>query len=331
MEFTPNTQGFVEIRLESIGGQGAYSAGQMLAQIGVEGSALHAICFADYGSEKKGAPVKTFIRFASEEVTILNYSPVNEPQVVAVFHELLFTSQPVTDGLHPDGILIVNTDQTPEQLRKMYNLNVKTIVCVDATSIALEHKTKLNTAMLGAIFSSLKFLDASLAADSIEKMFGYKYPHLVKPNVDTFNDGMQKALTADFSDFNDAIAYTRKETPFGYETQTPGGEIAGPNSYTKNLTASREGMMPAYDNDTCIHCSKCDDVCPDFCFVWKEGTDARGREQMFLQGIDYNYCKGCLKCVEVCPTQSLTSMVEARGYADEHREKKPFNFLGGVQ
>ncbi|MGL4973391.1 MAG: 2-oxoacid:acceptor oxidoreductase family protein [Culicoidibacterales bacterium] len=331
MEFIPNAHGFVEIRLESIGGQGAYSAGQMLAQIGVEGSNLHAICFADYGSEKKGAPVKTFIRFAKADTTILNYSPVNEPQVVAVFHELLFKTQPVTDGLHPDGILIVNTDQTPEQLRELYNLNVKTIVTVDATKIALQYKTKLNTAMLGAIFSNLHFLDASLAADSIEKMFGYKYPHLVKPNIDTFTDGMQQAQTHEFSGIDEAIAYTRKATPFGYETQNQGGEIAGPNSYTKNLTASREGMMPEYLNEKCIHCSNCDNVCPDFCFVWEEGTDARGRAQMFLQGIDYNYCKGCLKCVEVCPTQALVSMVEERNYADEHRVKKPFNFLGGVK
>ena len=43
MEFIPNKHGFVEIRLESIGGQGAYSVGQMLAQIGVEGSHMHAI------------------------------------------------------------------------------------------------------------------------------------------------------------------------------------------------------------------------------------------------------------------------------------------------
>ncbi|MGL5296549.1 MAG: 2-oxoacid:acceptor oxidoreductase family protein [Culicoidibacterales bacterium] len=331
MEFIPNEHGFLEIRLESIGGQGAYSAGQMLAQIGVEGSNLHAICFADYGSEKKGAPVKTFIRFAKEDVTILNYSPVNEPKIVAVFHELLFKTQPVTDGLHQDGILIVNTDRTPEQLRQMYNLNVKTIVTVDATKIALEYKTKLNTAMLGAIFSSLDFLDASLAADAIEKMFGYKYPHLVKPNISTFMDGKNNAERDELASDADKVIFTRKDTPFGYTTQNMGGEISGPNSYTKNLTASREGMMPEYLTDKCIHCANCDNVCPDFCFVWEEGEDARGRAQMFLRGIDYNYCKGCLKCVEVCPTQALVSLVEERDYADEHRIKKPFNFLGGVK
>lgn len=330
MEFKQNERGFFEIRLESIGGQGAYSAGQMLAEIGVEGSKLHAVCFADYGSEKKGAPVKTFIRFAPDDVIIRDYSPVRTPQVVVVFHEHLAHTQPILNGLDPEGILIVNTKKSPEQIQSLLQTNVKTIVTVDGIGIAVEEKTKANTAVLGAVFKALAFLNSELAEASIEKMFGYKYPHLVLPNVDTFKRGMNEAKIAHFA-IDEAVAFTEVVTPYGYQTQLLGGVIEGANSFMKNLSASREGYLPKYLADKCIHCANCDNVCPDLCFVWEEGVDKRGRSQMFLKGIDYNYCKGCLKCVEVCPSGALESMIEEDGYANEHRYIKPITLYGEEQ
>jgi pyruvate ferredoxin oxidoreductase gamma subunit len=59
-------------------------------------------------------------------------------------------------------------------------------------------------------------------------------------------------------------------------------------------------------------------VCPDYCFVWEQGVDKRGRPAMVLKGIDYQYCKGCLKCVEACPTDALQDLREEDGYAAAH-------------
>ena len=330
MEFCENEQGFFEIRLESIGGQGAYSAGQMLAEIGVSGSDLQAICFADYGSEKKGAPVKTFIRFAANTKKIRNYAPIETPKVVVVFHEHLANTLPITNGLDPQGILIINTKKSPQEMRDILDANVKTIVTVDGIGIAVEEKTKANTAVLGAVFRALPFLKAELAEQSIEKMFGYKYPHLVLPNVHTFKRGMDEAKIENFA-VDQNISFQRQVTPFGYETQLLGGIIEGANSFKKNLSASREGYIPAWDAEKCTHCANCDNVCPDFCFVWETGEDKRGREQNFLTGIDYNYCKGCLKCIEVCPSGALTALLELGNYAEERRKPKPIILFGGEE
>ena len=86
------------------------------------------------------------------------------------------------------------------------------------------------------------------------------------------------------------------------------GSITNPgNSILKDLSISRAGMMPHFHEDKCIHCAACDTVCPDFCFVWDELPDKKGRPQMFLQGIDYQYCKGCL---EMCTGLSDRSALE---------------------
>ncbi len=81
--------GFFNIRLESIGGYGANIAGKMLAEAGVLYQGLNGANFSSYGSEKKGSPVKSFIRFAEPDTPIRISSPIEEPHIVCIFHEAL--------------------------------------------------------------------------------------------------------------------------------------------------------------------------------------------------------------------------------------------------
>jgi pyruvate ferredoxin oxidoreductase gamma subunit len=101
------------------------------------------------------------------------------------------------------------------------------------------------------------------------------------------------------------------------------------NSILKDLSGSRQGFLPQFDQAKCINCAACDNVCPDYCFVWEAGEDKKGRKQMFLKGIDYQYCKGCLKCVESCPTDALGDLREMIGYADANTVKQNFPYLAG--
>ena len=65
--------------------------------------------FSSYGSEKKGSPVKGFIRFCEPDVEIRDHSPIEEPHVIGVFHEALYKTVDVVSGLKPDGIVLVNS------------------------------------------------------------------------------------------------------------------------------------------------------------------------------------------------------------------------------
>src|SRR5659263_584766 len=101
--------GFFGIRFESIGGLGAHLAGQILAEAGVLRQGLNGAHFSSYGSEKKGTPVKSFVRFCAADREVRTSSPIESPQVVAVFHEALARSFDVAAGLSATGTLIVNT------------------------------------------------------------------------------------------------------------------------------------------------------------------------------------------------------------------------------
>ncbi|MEQ2525969.1 4Fe-4S dicluster domain-containing protein [Robertmurraya yapensis] len=327
-----NDLGFFEIRLESIGGLGANLAGKMLAEAGVLGLGLNGSNFSSYGSEKKGSPVKSFIRFCDAEVEIRDHSPIEQPHVIGIFHEALYKTVDVVSGLIPDGIVLVNSTREFEDVKNDLHLSYGTLAIVDALGIAVEERTKVNTAMLGALFRICDFLDPDSMRSVIRKTFEKKYPHLVEPNIRTFDRGYNEVHFKTLEAPSDAIgkSFSRPQPLLGYETQALGGVItAQANSILKDLSGSRQGYLPGLNLEDCIHCASCDTVCPDFCFVWEEGEDKRGRKQIFLKGIDYQYCKGCLKCVEACPTTALNELRETIAYSETHQVKQNFPFIAG--
>lgn len=327
-----NKLGFFEIRLESIGGLGANLAGKMLAEAGVIGLGLNGSNFSSYGSEKKGSPVKSFVRYCDPDIEIRDHSPIEQPHVIGVFHEALYKTVDVVSGLHSDGIVLVNSTRDFDDVKDDLKLEYGTLAIIDALGIAVEEKTKVNTAMLGALFRICDFLDPEAMRDVIRKTFEKKYPHFVEPNIRTFNRGYNEVQFKTYETPENAKdkEFTRTKPLLGYETQTIGGVMtANANSIFKDLSGSRQGFLPHFEVEKCISCAACDTVCPDYCFVWEEGEDKRGRKQMFLKGIDYQYCKGCLKCIEACPTVALTEIREALGYTEEHRVPQKFPILAG--
>lgn len=315
-------KGCYEIRLESIGGLGANLAGKMLAESGVLGLGLNGSHFSSYGSEKKGSPVKSNIRFSEPDKEIRDHSPIEQPDVIGIFHELLSKTVPVISGLDSSGIVLVNSTRDYAEIRETLGLEYGTLAVVDAMGIAVEEKTKVNTAMLGALFRICSFLDLESMQHIIRKTFEKKSQQLVESNLRTFNRGYDEVSfqTIEPPIIAQTVHFQRPQPLLGYETQAMGGVIITQgNSLTKDLSGTREGFLPEWNKESCIHCANCDTVCPDFCFVWESAEDKKGRKQMYLQGIDYQYCKGCLKCVTICPTDALVRHKEENGYADSNR------------
>jgi pyruvate ferredoxin oxidoreductase gamma subunit len=324
-----NELGFFEIRLESIGGLGANLAGKMLAEAGVVGVGLNGVSFSSYGSEKKGSPVKAHIRFCDIDTKIRDTSPVERPHVVGIFHEALSKTINVSSGIYEDSIVLVNSAHSTEELKDKLKMVGGIIAVVDATGISLEEQNRANMAMLGGLFRLCEFLDPQIMRDVIRKSLEKKYPQAVDPALRTFDRGYNevKFQTIVLPEGHQMPAFVRHDTPvLGYSTQSVGGTITNPgNSILKDISISRSGMMPHFHEDKCIHCAACDTACPDFCFVWDELPDKKGRPQMFLQGIDYQYCKGCLKCVVACPTEALSDERETEGYGEANRVPHRFD------
>ncbi|MEA1923066.1 MAG: 2-oxoacid:acceptor oxidoreductase family protein [Pseudomonadota bacterium] len=147
-----------EIRFHGRGGQGAVIASRILAQaLFFEGR--YAQSFPTFGAERRGAPVAAFVR--ADETFINIRSRVTKPDYVVVMAARLIDTVPVTDGLKPGGILLINSDQPPET----FNLEPTTgsekpsyqVITVNLNRIALKYglgneiMPLINAPVLGAL------------------------------------------------------------------------------------------------------------------------------------------------------------------------------------
>lgn len=319
--------GFYEIRLDAIGGLGAHLAGQMLGEAAVLKMGINALHFSAYGSEKKGSPIRSFLRFAEPDTEIRSCSPVEQPHMVAVFHDALLRTPGALAGLRENGTLIINSRKKLPDLERFGLPTDCYIYLIDALTIAIEEKSRVNTAMMGAVTRASGFLDRKAVLTSLSEIFAKKHPSAVGPNERTFERGCEELeLVAEPRSGrrkrNSAI--TRPGPEFGYLTAPLGGLIteAG-NTILRDVSISREGFVPVFDPEECVHCGLCDLVCPDHCFVWiQENAEVEGEgdtERVRLLGIDYRYCKACMRCIDSCPSGALTRVAEEEGFAEEHR------------
>ncbi|MBI3359716.1 MAG: 2-oxoacid:acceptor oxidoreductase family protein [Chloroflexi bacterium] len=172
-----------EIRWHGRGGQGVVTAGKLLAESALE-AGQYFQAFPDYGPERSGAPIRAFTRLSDGPITLHNQ--IEEPDVVIVLDPTLLGNVPVTSGLKPDGVLLVNTSESPEAIRARLKYAEGRVVTVDASRIAIDELGKeiTNTPMLGAFARATGLFAVAEIVAQTRQRFAKKFaPELVEANV----------------------------------------------------------------------------------------------------------------------------------------------------
>ncbi|MGQ9788121.1 MAG: pyruvate ferredoxin oxidoreductase subunit gamma [Candidatus Hadarchaeaceae archaeon] len=155
----------IEIRFHGRGGQGAVTAARLLAEASfMEGSYCQAFPF--FGAERRGAPVVAFTRINKQPIR--THEQVYNPDFVVVLDATLIESVDVAAGLKPNGIIVLNSEKIPENLKEVK------VAIVDATKIAIETigAPITNTAMIGALARATGVVSLDSVTKVIEKKFG---------------------------------------------------------------------------------------------------------------------------------------------------------------
>jgi 2-oxoacid:acceptor oxidoreductase gamma subunit (pyruvate/2-ketoisovalerate family) len=108
--------------------------------------------FPEFGPERMGAPVTAFTRISTEPIRI--HSAVYDPDVVVVLDSTLLKTVPIVSGINrEDDVLVINSADSPDKVRKSLQLKTGKIWTIPATEIALKviGSPITNTAMLGAL------------------------------------------------------------------------------------------------------------------------------------------------------------------------------------
>ena len=174
-----------EIRWHGRAGQGIVTASELLAEAALkEGKYFQA--FPEYGPERMGGPGKADTRNSDGPIEI-HYQVLN-PEVVVVMNPNLLGVIDVTEGLAADGVLVVNTPESPAQVRQRLHLVGKKVrvFAVDATRIALEtiRRDIPATLMLGAVIRAAGLVKVENTLHLIEEKLGAKLrSEVVQSNV----------------------------------------------------------------------------------------------------------------------------------------------------
>ncbi|MFP4308477.1 MAG: 2-oxoacid:acceptor oxidoreductase family protein [Desulfococcaceae bacterium] len=150
-----------EIRFHGRGGQGTVVASVVLAKAFFR-AGYFVQTFPVFGVERRGAPVEAYLRLDDRKIRVR--SNVYTPDHVVVQDPRLLDTVDVTQGLKPDGWILLNAAERPGDPR----FGDFRVAVVNAARIALENRLGsrtqpiINTAMLGAF---ARVLEAPSIAD----------------------------------------------------------------------------------------------------------------------------------------------------------------------
>ncbi len=171
-----------EVRWHGRGGQGAVTAAEVLA-VAAFLDGRYSQAFPHFGVERRGAPVMAFTRIDDKFIRLREH--VYEPDYVVVLDPTLIEAVDVTLGLKEDGMLIINTQSSADDIRNRLSRPIENIRVVDATSIALEiiGKPFVNMPMLGAFVKATN----EVSLESVKKAIGEKFKgneEIAKKNIE---------------------------------------------------------------------------------------------------------------------------------------------------
>ena len=131
----------------------------------------YAQAFPSFGPERRGAPVMAFVRVSDQPIR--TREKIYEPDVVVVLDPTLLEIVNVAAGLKADGIVVLNSTKSAEEIRAASGIKAK-LALVDATRIAIESMGLpiTNTTLLGAMLKATALLPTSALEGPLKERFG---------------------------------------------------------------------------------------------------------------------------------------------------------------
>ncbi len=162
----------MEIRFHGRGGQGAVTSAELLAVAAIN-KGMYAQAFPSFGPERRGAPVVAFCRLDNKRILLRD--KIYEPDVVVILDSGLLTLIDPVEGLKPDGILIINTKKSYEEIMNECRFSCR-VGTVNADQIAREElgRVIVNTTMLGAVLRATGLLGVEDMRGPMLERFGPK-------------------------------------------------------------------------------------------------------------------------------------------------------------
>ncbi len=182
---TIGRQGVLQIIIQGRGGQGAQTAGQLLA-IAFFAQGKQVQCFASYGGARRGTPVSSTLRVDDRPVRLR--CDVERADAILCFDASLLEGR-LLAAADADTLIVVNSAQPVGHYAQV--LPGYRVIPVDGLAIARRHGLGriVNSALLGALARAL----AAPPLEVMERTLVQNSPKLHEQNIAACEDGFRHA------------------------------------------------------------------------------------------------------------------------------------------
>jgi len=167
------------IRMAGVGGQGVVTGSHIFSTAVINAGGESTIV-PFYGSEKRMAPVESYVRVSDEP--IYEIGEITFPHIIMIFHPQVIThgksyTNPFYFGLKQEGVALINHDRPmklePDQARELEELNAQ-LYYLPATKLSLDVAgidLATNMAMVGAIGAITGLTNMEALAQAVKDRF----------------------------------------------------------------------------------------------------------------------------------------------------------------
>lgn len=176
-----------EIRIHGRGGQGSLVLAQFMAIAALEdGKYGQAFPYLGGGGERRGKPIVAFCRLSDRPIRVR--SRIYEPDYVIVQDATILHEVDVEDGLKPDGMVLINTEKSVEDLKM--KTNKVFVISAEELARRILGRPIINTALLGTFAGISGELSLQAAVRSVQSKFpgdlGLKNARVVEESYRAF-------------------------------------------------------------------------------------------------------------------------------------------------
>ena len=325
-----------QILIYGYGSDGMVSTSKDILKIIGDTSSKYVQGYFQYDSKKSGGVTRSHLRISNSPIKSTYY--IDNPDFIIISKDTYIYKYDIIDNLKNNGILLLNTSLSKENLYKTLPNKVKklikekniTVYIIDAYKIAgeLGLKNKINTCMEICIFKIMNIYDinkiSKIMKENNKLRFASKGDKIIDINNKVIDNSLEHLVSLEVpSEWKDLEFTENKKLSFSETINLLKGDTLPVSSFIKNKEGIFEGgttrkekrniaeQVPKWISENCIECNQCAFSCPHGVirpFLLDKKDDKvesipslLPKDKEFTIGINYEECTGCGVCALTCP------------------------------
>ena len=274
-----------EMLIYGYASDGMVSASKNIIKIIGNNTKAYTQGYFEYDSKKSGGLTRCHLRFNSSPIRATYY--VEKPTVVICTKDDYLSKYKMLDNIKENGIFILNSKKTDEELEKIFTNHDKQIIrdknikiyVIDASTISYKNGigNKINMIISTVIFKVSNIIPFDFAFNeikkSIEVVLTNKGKDIIEKNLKALDETLEYLHESNIALENVTNNLIEKSNIFEIIENKEGNKLSVndlsqfvdgtfPGGLSKTEVKNVAEKLPCYNKENCIMCNQCSIVCP---------------------------------------------------------------------